>query len=573
MAHLITDSKTFAAQAIAGFAAAHSRYVRPVSGGVVRSTVIPTGQVTLVIGGGSGHYPSFAGLVGPGLAAGAVCGNIFASPSSGQVHRVCHSVNRQAGMMLVIGNYAGDVLQFGLGAERLRGEGADVRLLAVTDDIASAPPDQIQKRRGIAGLLAVFKIAGAAAEAGRTLDDVERVARHANDRVRSLGVAFSGCTLPGAPAPLFTVMPGRMAVGLGIHGEPGISEVPVPDAPGLADLLVGRLLAEMPTGVDARSGRAVVILNGLGGFKYEELFTLFGAVHERLAASGITIADTECGELVTSLEMAGVSLTLFWVDDELEALWKAPADSPAYRRGSVQAEPDTAHARPSSEAPELASPTAQINGDTDTAAAALVLERLRVVQRALSESEQELGRLDAVAGDGDHGIGMSRGVAGAVAAADRVAASGGGIKRLLLEAGEAWSEQGGGTSGALWGIALTAAGANLPAAPATDAMAISRSVDAALTAMQRLGKAQIGDKTMIDAVAPFAEALRRSVVEGRNLAGAWSEAARCATEAAAETARLLPRIGRARPHAEKSRGHPDAGAVSFARIVTAAGSD
>jgi len=564
--HLVTDAKTFAAEAIGGFAAANSRYVVQVDGGVARASVIPAGRVALVVGGGSGHYPAFAGFVGSGLAAAAVCGNIFASPSSGQVCRVCRIVERGAGVLLVFGNYAGDVLQFGIATERLRIEGLDVRMVAVSDDIASAPPAQIDKRRGIAGDIAVIKIAGAASEAGLRLDEVERFARRANDRTRSLGVAFGGCTLPGASEPLFTVPKGRMAVGLGVHGEPGLSEAPVTDAPQLASLLVGRLLDEIPPDVDPSSDRVVVILNGLGSFKYEELFALFGFVHKRLEASGIKIADAECGELVTSLDMAGVSLTLFWVDNELELLWRAPADSPAYRRGSVLADLNRAN-----EQKIDAGRPGETSSGSDSATATMLLDLLRTVQGTLLSSEDELGRIDAVAGDGDHGIGMSRGAAGAVTVAERVVAEGRGVTRLLVEAGEAWSEHGGGTSGALWGIVLTSAGASLEGETTLDKLSVSRAVDAGLLAVQRLGRAKVGDKTLVDAFAPFAAKLRQCLEGGDDLATGWQTAARSAVVSAEETAKLLPRIGRARPHAERSLGHPDAGAVSFARIVTAVG--
>ena len=177
MTALQSDASTFAADMLTGFEAANSQYVKAVDGGVVRSTVIPDGRVGLVVGGGSGHYPAFAGLVGPGLAAGAVCGNIFASPSASQISRIARTVHRGAGVLLGYGNYAGDVLHFGLAQEQLRAAGMDVRSIAVTDDIASAPRDELHKRRGIAGDLTVFKVAGAAAEAGHTLDDVERIAR------------------------------------------------------------------------------------------------------------------------------------------------------------------------------------------------------------------------------------------------------------------------------------------------------------------------------------------------------------------------------------------------------------
>lgn len=569
MTRLITETSTFAARAVAGLVAANPRYVRRVDGGVVRSTVIPYGRVALVTGGGSGHYPAFAGLVGLGLAAGAVCGNIFASPSSGQVYRVAKAVERGAGVLLSFGNYAGDTLQFGLAQERLRGEGYDVRTVVVTDDIASAPADQAERRRGIAGDLAVLKVAGAAAEAGLDLDEVERLARAANDRTRTLGVAFSGCTLPGASEPLFTIAPGMMAIGLGIHGEPGLSQQPIGTPEELAELLVGRLLDEIPPA--RRPGerrRVIVLLNGLGAVKYEELFVVFAAVSERLSEAQVEIVDAECGELVTSLDMAGISLSLFWVDEELEALWRAPAEAPAYRRGSLPAEIEATIVETDAADADRASERAD---PVHAAAAATALDLLRAVHRTVIDSEGEFGRLDAAAGDGDHGIGMSRGAAGALAAAERVVGDGGGVVQLLAEAGEAWSEHGGGTSGALWGIALTAAGTSLGAVDRLDAQAVARAASAALDAVQDLGKAEVGDKTMIDAFAPFVAELDRGVVAGTPFAAAWRCAADRSTAAALATAELVPQRGRARIHAERSLGHPDAGAVSFSRIVAAIG--
>jgi dihydroxyacetone kinase len=223
------------------------------------------------------------------------------------------------------------VLYFTLGAERLRRQGIDVRIVTVTDDIASAPIDQQELRRGIAGGLAVYKVAGAAAEAGLPLDEVERLARKANGRTRTLGVAFSGCTLPGADQPLFEVASGRMAIGMGLHGEPGLSEGPLTEASTLAALLVERLLAERPADVPEDQQRLVVLLNGVGCFKYEELFVLCGAVNRELQSRGVLMADCECGELVTSLDMAGVSLSFFRLDGELEGFWNAAADSAACR--------------------------------------------------------------------------------------------------------------------------------------------------------------------------------------------------------------------------------------------------
>ncbi|MEY9999503.1 dihydroxyacetone kinase [Sinorhizobium fredii] len=246
MTTIFDAPEDFATTALAGFAAIYARNVRLVKGGVVRSTKVPKGKVAVVIGGGSGHYPAFAGYVGPGLADAAVAGDVFASPSTAAVARVCRHADQGGGVLLGFGNYAGDVLNFGVAAERLRAEGIDVRVLPVTDDVASASVETPAKRRGIAGDLVVFKIAGAAAEAGKSLDEVERLARLANDRTVSFGVAFGGCTLPGAAGPLFTVQKGQMALGLGIHGEPGINEEKISSASDLAKLLTGKLIAERP---------------------------------------------------------------------------------------------------------------------------------------------------------------------------------------------------------------------------------------------------------------------------------------------------------------------------------------
>ena len=574
MTHLPTDPADFASQAIDGFVQAHPRHVRRVDGGVVRLAPIPAGQVGVVTGGGSGHYPAFAGLVGRGLAAGAVCGNIFASPSAGQVYRVGSAVERGGGLLLAFGNYAGDMLHFSLGAERLRHQGIDVRIVAVTDDMASAPADQPELRRGIAGGLVVYKIAGAAAEAGLDLDAVERLARKANGRTRSLGVAFSGCTLPGASEPLFTVPQQRMAIGMGLHGEPGLSEGPIVPAPELAALLVDRLLAERPAEVPQSQQRVVVLLNGLGNFKYEELFALFGAVAAELDAAGVVMADCECGELVTSLDMAGVSLSVCWLDGELEPLWMAAADSPAYRRGVFERHPEApADAVPAQERVVPGAPAATprpATAGSGTAEQQALLERMRAVERELIQRQEELGGLDAVAGDGDHGLGMVRGIQGALTSAGNTLAGGGSTAALLIEAGEAWSDQGGGTSGALWGGALMAAGQQLASADTLDGDTIAAAVAAALQAVMALGKAVPGDKTMVDALQPFSDRLGAGVRAGESLEQALHQAAAASYEAALATAQLLPRLGRARPHGERSLGHPDPGAMSLAYSLMAA---
>lgn len=558
MTQIFDNPADFADEALDGFVAANRGYVTRVDGGVVRSTEVPAGQVALVVGGGSGHYPAFAGLVGPGLAAGSACGNMFASPAAGQVYRVAKAANAGGGVLLSYGNYAGDVLHFGQAQLRLNAEGIETRTVTVTDDIASAPIEQIEKRRGIAGDLTVFKIAGAAAEAGLNLDDVERLAIKTNYRTRSLGVAFDGCTLPGATDPLFHVPAGQMSLGLGIHGEPGISEHPMPTASELADLLVSKLLADKP---EDAGDRVVAIVNGLGTVKYDELFLLFGKIEKLLSAAGLTVVEPECGELVTSLDMSGLSLTLLWLDEELEQYWAAPADTPAFRKGSMA--PRAARAAAAIDDAE----TADVEQPTPAAAelgrqAIAVLAQVRDV---VVEHEEELGKLDAIAGDGDHGIGMRRGVDAAAQAGE--AASGSSVARILASAGEAWSERAGGTSGALWGSAVIAAGLSLGNRESYSSKDAAAAVEAFTSAITELGKADPGDKTMVDALLPFRDAFLAELDGGAPVDRALAVAAAAAESAAANTADLRPLKGRARPLAEKSIGHPDPGAVSFGLIA------
>ncbi|MFC3075246.1 dihydroxyacetone kinase family protein [Shinella pollutisoli] len=559
MTKIVDDPETFASAALAGFARVYGRHVRLVKGGVVRSTAVPAGKVSVVVGGGSGHYPAFAGYVGPGMADAAVAGEIFASPSTAAVARVCRNAHHGGGILLGFGNYAGDVLNFGVAAERLRAEGIDVRILTVTDDVASAPADQHLKRRGIAGDFVVFKVAGAAAEAGLSLDAVERVTRRANARTFSFGVAFGGCTLPGSTEPLFTVPKGTMALGLGIHGEPGIREMDIVPAGELARLLSETVLAERPAG----ARRAAVLLNGLGATKYEELFVLWGAIADRLEAAGVDLVAPEVGEYVTSLDMQGCSLTVLWLDEELEGLWLAPCDTPVFRRGEAfRTEPAPVRDGAEDEAPAYGPAS-----DASREGARCLAGILGAVVAALGEAEAELGRIDALAGDGDHGQGMRRGAMAAREAIDDAVARGAGARSALAAAGDAWADRAGGTSGAIWGLLLRSWSSAFSDETAFGDADVVRGARAALDDVMRLGGARPGDKTLVDAFVPFVEALEAAAGGGRSLQEAWRQASDVCEAAARATAPLTPKLGRARPLAERSIGHPDAGAVSLALIA------
>jgi len=565
MTRLVNDPVDFSAELVDGFIQANERYVRPVYGGVVRATQSKPGKVAIVTGGGLGHYPGFMGWVGPGLVDGAVTGKVFASPAASQVHSVAKAADHGGGIMLAFLNYSGDMLQFGMASELLKADGFDVRSAAVTDDVASAPVEEASKRRGIAGGLAVLKMTSAAAEAGMSLDEVAAVCNKANERTRTCGIAFSGCTLPGSADPLFEVTPGKMAVGLGVHGEPGIYETDLGTADDVAQLLVVKLMDEVPSGAGKR---VVALLNGLGSAKYEELFVTFTSVTRKLKAAGLEVVDGQVGEFMTSLDMGGLSLTLVWLDDELEKLWFAPCDSAAYSRPALQDPPLDPSVLFNTEPEPLM--VNRRGSESSQAAAAQIVAALDRVTDVLNANESMLGDLDAVAGDGDHGAGMARGSSAAAQAARELAAGGAGAQTTLAGAGARWTEHSGGASGALWGAALTAAGNSLGDDSDVDSAAQVAAVRAFVDSVRNLGGAEVGDKTIVDALVPFLDAFDAAVAQGSDFATAWRQATEKADAAAIETSALVPRMGRARVLGERSVGSPDPGAVSFVLAAKAA---
>ncbi|MDI2030135.1 dihydroxyacetone kinase family protein [Saccharopolyspora sp. TS4A08] len=561
MTYLWDDPANFADDALTGFCELHADLVRQVPGGAVRRGRPERPKVAVLPGGGSGHYPAFYGVIGPGLADGAVSGNLFTSPSAQDACSVARAAHSGAGVVFSYGNYAGDVMNFGLAADRLRSEGVEVEHVVVTDDIASAPAEESERRRGIAGDFTVFKLMGAAAEEGAELAEVVRIGRKTNGRTRTIGTAFAGCSFPGAAEPLFQVPDGHMGLGLGIHGEPGLRDVPLPSAAELAEDFVARVLAEKP---DGAGGRVAVLLNGLGAVKHEELLVLWRHVAARLRDSGHVPVLPEVGELVTSLDMAGVSLTLTWLDDELERLWTAPAWTPAFRRGHIT----EVRGEETVDEPEAETVGYAPAADSSRRLAEHVVAALRRVETAVRDAEDELGAIDTVAGDGDHGRGMVRGVSAAVEAAERAQLAGAGAGDCLAAAGDGWADRAGGTSGVLWGAGLRAAGEVL-GEHAGDAEIAAKAVDALATRIRELGGAEVGDKTLVDALEPFRAALLSATTS--SLVEAWGEAATAADRAARDSARLVPRKGRARPLAERSVGTPDPGAVSFALITKVIG--
>ena len=324
---LINDPFAAVDEALEGFAAAHADIVALAESRVVVRLVSATGKVGLVIGGGSGHEPAFAGYVGKGMADAAACGNLFASPPPNVILSAIRAANHGQGVVTSYGNYAGDVMNFSLAMEMAGAEGTQVREVRVSDDVASAPKSDAVKRRGIAGDIVVFKCLGAAAEQGMSLAEVERVGLKANAATRSMGVALSACEVPGAGRPTFELADDEMEIGMGVHGEPGIRRGPLQAADEVARTLVDAILAD----IDGRgSGDVALLVNGLGATAHLDQFILYRGARRCLEASGLRVVKSYVGEFITSLDMAGASVTVTVLDDELLSLLDAPANAPRF---------------------------------------------------------------------------------------------------------------------------------------------------------------------------------------------------------------------------------------------------
>jgi dihydroxyacetone kinase-like protein len=331
MKKIINDPEAFVDEMLDGLLLAYPRQLRAADEprAIVRADAPVAGKVALATGGGSGHLPVFLGYVGQGLLDGCAVGNVFSSPNPDTMLAVTRAIHGGAGVVYIYGNYGGDVMNFEMAAEMAAMEDIEVRTVLVAEDVASAPPDQAARRRGVAGMVFAFKIAGARAAAGGSLDEVEAAARHALANTRTMGVALSSCTLPAVGTPTFTLGEDEMEIGMGIHGEPGRRRGPLEPADRIADQLLDAILAELPH--EAGTEMAVMV-NGLGATPPEELYILYRQVHRRLAALDVRVHGAFVGEFATSLEMAGASLTLLRLDDQLTPLLDAAAESPFFVR-------------------------------------------------------------------------------------------------------------------------------------------------------------------------------------------------------------------------------------------------
>jgi dihydroxyacetone kinase-like protein len=326
MKKFLNDPATYAIETIEGMCLAFPQFYRQNPGApqvIQRPDAGISGKVGIVSGGGSGHLPVFTGYVGKGLLDACAIGDVFASPSANVMAEAIKAASGGAGVLRLYGNYGGDIMNFDMAGELVEMDGIDCTTVVANDDVASAGPDEAEKRRGVAGMVYAFKIAGAAAEERRDLAGVTAAAQKAVDASRTIGVALTPCIVPAAGRPTFTLGEDEMELGMGIHGEPGVRRGRLESADSVADAMLDRILADVDIG---RGERVSVLVNSLGATPIEELLILYKRLHARLGDAGIFIVQPLVGRYATSMEMTGASLTVLRLDEELEKLLAAPAE-------------------------------------------------------------------------------------------------------------------------------------------------------------------------------------------------------------------------------------------------------
>ncbi len=334
MKKLINHPARFVDEMLEGILAAHPTEVRRAEGEprtLVRAGAPVAGKVGLATGGGSGHLPLFLGYVGRGMLDGCSVGGVFQSPSAMEMLAVTKAIDGGAGVVYIFGNYGGDVMNFGMAAEMAEAEGIRMAQVIAGEDVASAPKGREERRRGVAGIFFVYKIAGAMAGEMAPIGEVERVGRKVCANVRSMGMALSACTIPEAGRPTFTLGESEMEIGMGIHGEPGVRRGPLVPADEVVEELMRPVLADL----DYSGSEVSVLVNGLGATPKEELYILYRKAHQILASEGIPVVRAYVGEFATSMEMAGASISVLRLDDELKRLLAKPACTPFFEQGQL----------------------------------------------------------------------------------------------------------------------------------------------------------------------------------------------------------------------------------------------
>ncbi|NTB94953.1 dihydroxyacetone kinase subunit DhaK [Agrobacterium tumefaciens] len=516
-------------------------------------------RVAVLSGGGSGHEPAHAGYVGAGMLTVAVAGDVFTSPSTDAVLAGIRAAAGPAGALVIVKNYTGDRLNFGLAAELARAEGIPVEIVVVADDVALKDTVPDDRRRGIAGTVLVHKLAGAAAEQGLPLQEVARIAREAAGKLSSMGISLGSCTLPAVGRPGFVLGDAEIEVGLGIHGEQGVRRMSIASA----DELVNLVLETIEADGRLKSGdRVALLVNGLGSTPPMELAVVARSAVARLEAKGVVVERAWAGTFLSALDMPGFSLSVMHVDDAMVDLIDAPTDAGAWPRGGAV---NRNRVLPSAGVKK--SVTAEIR---ITAAGERLRSAAERIARALIAAEPILTQLDSVTGDGDLGTSMVRGAEAILALPGESFAD---VSGGLMAMANATRKAIGGSSGPFYATGLMRASRHLAGIEKPTAPQMAEAFVAAVLAVSELGGAKPGDRTMIDALHPAAETFRDKLAAGASADVAWRSASAAGIAGAEATASMKPRLGRASYLGERALGHPDGGAVAVSIWLEAIGND
>ncbi len=583
--------ETFVYDMCHGLAAAHPELEFVEKYKVVKKKDINDNKVSLISGGGSGHEPAHAGFVGKGMLDAAVCGDVFASPSQVQVYNAIKACATDKGVLLIVKNYSGDCMNFNNAMSDAQDDGIKVDAVYVNDDIAVKDSLYTVGRRGVAGTVLVHKCAGAAAEQGKSLEEVKAIANKVIDNVRSFGFAFTSCTVPAAGHPTFDIGDDEMEFGVGIHGEPGRFREKIDYSTGtFCDDLSRRIVTDLEEDLALKSGEEVVLLiNGFGGTPLQELYILNNSVTKALAKDGVKIHKTIVGNFMTSIDMAGASISVLRVDSELKALVDYPVNTPALTWGAAMSEQAQAaleavqaigralgyapvaeehHATAKKAAAKETEEVAvyEVEGKpevTETINTAAFVQIVDKMADVIIENEVPFCEADKM-GDGDFGMSIAKGFK--QLKADWATRKKGDIGQFLVSCSEIIKEYCGGASGPIWGSAFKYAGKSMLGKKEVSLADVALLFTEANRGVYETGKksfgkgAEIGDKTLVDALKPCAMALTKAAEEGKSLREGLALGAKAAHEGAEATKTHVATLGRAGTVGERSIGYPDAGA-------------
>ena len=538
---------------------------------VKRARAPEAGKVGVVTGGGSGHEPAFLGYVGDGMVDAVAIGEIFSSPTAKSFLDAMRAANGGAGVACLYGNYAGDNMNVKMAISMAEREGITVKTVVANDDVPSAPKGDEAKRRGVAGEILMWKVGAAKAAMGGSLDEVIAAAHKAINNTRSIGIGLSACIIPAVGHANFTIENGKMEVGIGHHGEPGIDVRTTVSASEMAELMLKVVLPDLPFG---KGDRVALLVSGLGATPIMELYILYGELAKRLEAQGITVVFNKVGNLFTSLEMMGVTLTMMKVDDELEACLKAPCDCVGINvagnasagrsySGSVEGTAKTVAA--AAPAAKVAAAPRTISGPT--VAMATAGDVVRDLITTINSNRAYLSEIDGLIGDGDHGINMSKGFTGCGTRLDALGAAANDLPKAFEQLSQALMDDIGGSMGPLYGNFFLGFVNTLEPYAEMDARLFGEALAAAVSNVQGMGNAKVGDKTLIDTMVPALNAFTEAVGAGSSFADALKAMSVAAEAGKNSTKDLQARIGRSARLGARSIGVLDAGATSCFLIL------